>query len=425
VSVFSLVRRVPARPVRPSLRDPRFAFLLIGQSVNAVGSWASAIVLWGFAAYRFNASPEAISVTVVCWSVPPAVLSSLTGGLADRFGPRALMIAGYLGAAAAALAMAAAGSLAFLDVMAAAYGVARSLSGPAGSALPARVVPPDDLLAANSLLNVTSSIGQIAGPLAASVLLATAGFGAAFAADAATYLVGVLVLLPLPLLPPPAAEPAEPADSAPGADGPAAAESGFAGWPRLRAAAAGAVAVTRDPGLRAIALARMAVMVTSGAFLVIEPLYARHVLGRPPSQFALFEAAIGTGAIVTGLALPRVGRRWPGTGVTTKALAGGAIGYGLAAALFTGTTWVPAAYVGALVWGASGMVFYTVAATALQRLAPAGTLGRVAGVISTAESATETASLPLAGAIVAIAGIRPGALAVAAVAVAAGIMCLR
>jgi MFS transporter, ENTS family, enterobactin (siderophore) exporter len=410
--VFSGVRRVPARRVRPSLRDPRFAFLLIGQSVNAVGSWASAIVLWGFAAYRFNASPEAISVTVVCWSVPPALLSSLTGALADRFGPRALMITGYLGAAAAALAMAAAGSLAFLDVMAVAYGVARSLSGPAVSALPPRVVLPDDLLAANSLLNVTSSIGQIAGPLAASVLLATVGFGAAFAADAATYLAGVVVLLPLPLLPPQ------------GSDGPAAAESRSAGWPRLRAAAAGAAAVARDPGLRAIALARMAVMFTSGAFLVVEPLYARHVLGRPPSQFALFEAAIGIGAIVTGLALPRVGRRLSGTGATTKALAGGAIGYGLAAALFTGTTWIPAAYVGAFVWGASGMVFYTVAATALQRLAPAGTLGRVAGLISTAESATETASMPLAGVIVAIAGIRPGALVVAAVTIAAGAACL-
>ena len=422
MSVFSGVRRVPARRVRPTLRDPRFAFLLIGQSVNAVGCWASAIVLWGFAAYRFNASPEAISVTVVCWSVPPAVLSPLTGALADRFGPRALMIAGYLGAAGAALAMAAAGSLAFLDVMAVAYGVARSLSGPAGTALPPRVVPPDDLLAANSLLNVASSIGQIAGPLAASVLLATVGFGAAFAADAATYLAGVVVLLPLPLLPPPV-ESVESLESAGarGSDGPAVAETRAA---RLRAAAAGAVAVARDPGLRAIALARIAVMFTSGAFLVVEPLYARHVLGRPPSQFALFEAAIGIGAIVTGLALPRVGRRLPGTGTTTNALAAGAIGYGLAAALFTGTTWIPAAYAGAFVWGASGMVFYTVAATALQRLAPAGTLGRVAGVISTAESATETASMPMAGVIVAIAGIRPGALVVAAVAVAAGAACL-
>ena len=405
--VFSGVRRVPARRVRPSLRDPRFAFLVVGQSVNSVGSWASAIVLWGFAAYRFNAGPAAISVTVVCWSVPPTVLGPLTGALADRFGPRAMMIAGYLAAAAAALAMAAAGSLAFLDVMAAAYGVARSLSGPAASALPPRVVEADDLLTANSLLGVTSSIGQIGGPLAASALLATVGFGAAFVADAATYLAGVIVLLPLPLLPLPA-------------------ESRSAvGRPRLRAATAGAAAVARDPGLRLVALAGMAVMFTSGAFLVVEPLYARHVLGRPASQFALFEAAIGTGAIVTGLALPRVGSRLTGTGATTKALAGGAIGYGLAAALFTGTTWIPAAYVGAIAWGASGMVFYTVAATALQRLAPAGTLGRVAGVITTAESATETASMPLAGAVVAIAGIRGGALALAGVAVAAGIMCLR
>jgi MFS family permease len=406
MSAFSGVRRVPARRVRPSLRDPRFAFLVVGQSVNSVGSWASAIVLWGFAAYRFNASPEAISVTVVCWSVPPAVLGPLTGALADRFGPRAMMIAGYLAAAAAALAMAAAGSLAFLDVMAAAYGVARSLSGPAASALPPRVVEADDLLAANSLLGVTSSIGQIGGPLAASVLLATVGFGAAFVADAATYLAGVIVLLPLPLLPLPA-------------------ESRSAnGRPRLRAATAGAVAVARDPGLRLVALAGMAVMFTSGAFLVVEPLYARHVLGRPASQFALFEAAIGIGAIVTGLVLPRVGRRLTGTGATTKALAGGAIGYGLAAALFTGTTWIPAAYFGAFAWGASGMAFYTVAATTLQRLAPAGTLGRVAGVITTAESASETASMPLAGAVVATAGIRLGALALAGVAVVAGIICL-
>jgi hypothetical protein len=421
MSALSGVRRVPARRVRPSLRDPRFASLIVGQSVNSVGSWASAIVLWGFAAYRFNASPEAISVTVVCWSVPPAVLGPLTGALADRFGPRAMMIAGYLAAAAAALAMAAAGSLAFLDVMAAAYGVARSLFGPAASALPPRVVEADDLLAANSLLGVTSSIGQIGGPLAASVLLATVGFSAAFVADAATYLAGVIVLLPLPLLP----LPAEPARSPQGSCGPAPAESGSAaGRPRLRAATAGVVAVGRDPGLRLVALAGMAVMFTSGAFLVVEPLYARHVLGRPASQFALFEAAIGMGAIVTGLVLPRVSGRLTGTGATTKALAGGAIGYGLAAALFTGTTWIPAAYFGAFAWGASGMVFYTVAATALQRLAPAGTLGRVAGAISTAESATETASMPLAGALVAVAGIRAGALAVAAVAVAAGAGCL-
>lgn len=415
MSFFPGARRVPARPVRPSFRDPRFAFLLVGQSVSWVGSWAASIVLWGFAAYHFGASPEAISVTALCWSGPPVVLTALTGRLTDRFGPRAMLIVGYLCSATTSLGMAAAGSLMSLDIMAAACGAARALCTPASSALPARVVEPADLLAANSLLGVTAAIGQVAGPLAASVLMAVAGFRAAFAADAATYLVSVLVMLPLPVLP----WPHEPQSAGAAATGRSA-----CGVRWLRQATAGAVTVARDPGLRRVTLARIGVIFTSGAFLVIEPLYARHVLGRPPSQFALFEAAIGVGAIVTGLALPVIRRRLPVTRPALEVMAAGAISYGLTAALFTGTPWIPVAYTGAFAWGASGTVFYTVAATTLQRLAPAGTLGQVAGVISTGESTIENLSMPLAGVLLAATGIRAGALVLAAAAVAAGAGCL-
>jgi MFS family permease len=415
MSIFPGARRVPVRPVRPSFRDPRFAFLLVGQSVSWVGSWAASIVLWGFAAYHFGASPEAISVTALCWSGPPIVLTAFTGRLTDRFGPRAMLIVGYLCSATTSLGMAAAGSLMSLDIMAAACGAARAVCTPASSALPARVVEPGDLLAANSLLGVTASIGQVAGPLAASVLMAVAGFRTAFAADAATYLVSVLVILPLPVLP----WPDEPQSAGAAATGRSA-----CGVPWLRKATAGAVTVARDPGLRRVALARIGVIFTSGAFLVIEPLYARHVLGRPPSQFALFEAAIGVGAIVTGLALPVIRRRLPVTRPALEVMAAGAISYGLTAVLFTGTPWIPVAYIGAFAWGASGTMFYTVAATTLQRLAPAGTLGQVAGVISTAESTIENLSMPLAGVLLAATGIRAGALVLAAAAVAAGAGCL-
>ena len=107
-----------------------------------------------------------------------------------------------------------------------------------------------------------------------------------------------------------------------------------------------------------------------------------------------------------------------------KTLVAAAISYGLAAAVFTGTPWVLVAYLGAFAWGASGTVFYTVAATTMQRLAPAGTLGRVAGVISRAEPAVETVSMPLGGVLIAAAGIRAGGFVLAAVAVAAGVGCL-
>jgi MFS family permease len=414
--VFPGGRRVPARPVRPTFRDPRFVFLLAGQSLNWVGSWAGSLVLWGFAAYRFGASPEAISVTALCWTGPPVVLTAFTGGLTDRFGPRVMLIVGYTCSAVTSLGMAVAGSMMFLDVMAVACGAARSLCSPASSALPARVVESDDLLAANSLLGVTASIGQVAGPLAASVLMATTGFRVAFAADAATYLVGALVIFPLPTLP----QPDEPREAGAVATG----RSAY-GLSWLLKATAGAAAAVRDPGLRRVAIARMGVIFTSGAFLVIEPLYARHVLNRPASQFALFEAAIGIGAIGTGLALPVIRRRVPAPRSPARFLAAGAIGCGLAAALFTGTPWVPVAYLGAFAWGVGGTVFYAAAATTLQRLAPAGALGRVSGMISTAESTTESISMPVAGALVAVVGLRPGALVLAAVAAAAGAACLR
>src|SRR6266705_3663550 len=193
-------------PVRPSFRDLRFGSFLAAEAVNSIGGWASAIVLWGFAAYRFNASPYAVSLTTVCWAAPPAVLSPLLGVWVDRIGPRKALVAGYVAAAVAALGMAAAGSLAVLDVAAVAYGIARSLAGPAANALPPRIVADDDLLAANALLGGASSAGAVVGPLAASAALALSGFPAAFILDAASYLIGAAVVLPLPLRPAPPPE---------------------------------------------------------------------------------------------------------------------------------------------------------------------------------------------------------------------------
>jgi predicted MFS family arabinose efflux permease len=369
--------------------------LVAGETVNSIGGWASAIVLWGFAAYRFNASPYAVSLTIVCWAGPPAVLSPLLGIWIDRIGPRKALVAGYLAAAVAALGMADAGSLAVLDIAAAGYGIARSLSGPAASALPPRIVADDDLLAANALLGTAGSAGAVAGPLAASAALALSGFAAAFTLDAASYLIGAAVLLPLPLR---SASPPE-----------------QAGW--RREFLDGIKVVARHRGVQLIVVMSAAVTFTSAAFLVVEPLYARHVLHCPPSQFVLFEAASGIGAILASLMIPRfkdhlTGRRVLGaTGAT----------YGLAACLFTGTTLVPIAYAGAFIWGVTGAVFGTVAITTLQRAAPVRAHGRIMGVTTAINSWVETIGLPLGGVTLAGLGIRAGAAALAGVAVLAGL----
>ena len=376
------------RYVRPSLGDRRFGAFLVAEAVNSIGSWSSAIALWGFAAYRFAASPGQISLLIICWSVPSAVLSPPFGVLVDRLGPRRALIAAYLAGAAAALGLASADSLLALDLLAVLAGGAMALAGPASGALPPQIVAPNDLLAANSLIGGASEFGQVCGPLVASAALALSGFRAAFLVDAATFAVGVAALLQLP-----ARRSAQRTRSR-----------------YLPELVAGVRIVARDRALALILLIGAAVSFTSGAFLVVEPLYARHVLGRPPSQFALFEAAAGIGALLTGFALPRfrrtVERPWI-PGLATSA-------YGLAACLFVGTTWVAVAYTGAFLWGVSGMIFWVARQTVTQRLAPAEALGRVMSLNSASGSVAETVGLAIAGVMIAALGVREGAFALAA-----------
>ncbi len=363
--------------------------------VNSVGGWASAIVLWGFGAYHFGAGPYAVSLLIVCWAAPSAVLGPLGGIYVDRLGPKRALIIGYIAAALAALGLAAAGSLTDLDIAAGLYGVTRALTGPAANALPARVVASEQLLAANSLLGAAGTTGQIAGPLTASLILALLGFRAAFVFDAATYLVGAAVVAPLPLL-----------------------LVKSQGRQTLgREFVEGIAAVTHHSGLRLTLFLTAAVSFTSSAFLIVEPLYARHVLHRVASQFALFEAAAGMGSILGSFALLRVSSRLR----SRRILAVSAISYGLAACLFVGSTSVPLAYLGAFVWGITAAVFGAISLTALQQLAPVHVLGRVMAVSATLTSAASTAGLPLAGVVLAALGIRGGALALAGVAIGAGL----
>ena len=384
--------------VHPKFRDRRFVLLLVGETINSIGGWASAVVLWGFAAYRFDASPQAISVLIVCWAAPSAVLGPVMGIYVDRVGARRSLVLGYVAGAATALGMAACGSLGQLDVAAVLYGASRALAGPAAKSLPARVVGADELLAANALLGAARQAGQILGPLVASATLALSGFRAAFVLDALTYVIGATVVAPLPLLPPLARRRQI--------------------WrAELRE---GLAVVLKRRTLQIVLLLGFAVTFSSGAFLVVEALYARDVLHRPPSQFALFEAAAGAGAILAGLVLPRL--RVHLGGLRHLSLAG--IAYGVAACLFIGTNSVPVAYVGAFTWGVSAAVFSVLSLTALQRLTPTNTLGRVVGLGATLQSAADTIGLPVAGVTLAALGIQLGAIALAGVALLAGFIAL-
>src|SRR5690349_9319777 len=136
------------------LRQPRLALLFAGSALNAIGTWATLIALWGFAAYRFHAAPSQVALLGLAWSVPGAVLSPLAGAPIDRFGPRVVMIASNVLGVVTALVMAASSSYTALVVLAVLAGAVEAFGRPAATSLPPRLVDDADLLSANSLLGV-------------------------------------------------------------------------------------------------------------------------------------------------------------------------------------------------------------------------------------------------------------------------------
>jgi MFS family permease len=130
----------------------------------------------------------------------------LVGGVvADRASRRTVMVGADLVRVAsqgtmAALLIAGAADVWMLALLAGVTGTATGFFDPASTGLLPELVPAAQLQPANALRSSAISAGEILGPLAAGLLVATAGAGWPIAADAATFAVSAacLVLLRVP-----------------------------------------------------------------------------------------------------------------------------------------------------------------------------------------------------------------------------------
>lgn len=186
------------------LRLPGFRLLFVGQGVSVLGDRMVAVAL-AFAVLESGGSISAVGL-VLAAAMVPLVGSVLIGGVvADRVSRRAVMVAADVVRVAsqgtmAALLISGAAEVWMLAVLAGVTGAATGFFNPASTGLLPQVVPREQLQPANALRATAVSGGEILGPLAAGVLVATAGAGWAIAADAATFAIsGVcLTMLRLP-----------------------------------------------------------------------------------------------------------------------------------------------------------------------------------------------------------------------------------
>jgi MFS family permease len=357
-----------------SLRDRRFVLLALGQAVNGIGSWCALVALWGYAAYRFNASPAEIALLSLSWSLPGAVLGPIGGVPVDRFGPRkALIVADGL-AAVVAIALAFSTNYWELVALGVCIGMTRCVSDPAFSALAPRLVKDEHLLRANAFLSSAMMSSIAFGPLLAAASIAVWGPRGAFVIDAITYLVGIAVVIPLRLRS--VAPVAEPSSK-----------------PKMRdELRAGITAIRERPFVRQMLTLLSGVYLVWGAYIVIEPIYVRDVLHRPASTFALLQAGFGVMLLANSLLVARAGDR----AAKLRTLRICALCCSLAAPLYVGTHYVAVAFIGITVWGASTGWLIAPRDTLLQRSTPVELHGRVLAVDAALRSWGSVVALPLA-----------------------------
>jgi predicted MFS family arabinose efflux permease len=365
------------------LRRRDFRLLFLGQGVSVLGDRMVAVAL-AFAVLEVGGSASAVGLVLACATLP-LVGSVLFGGVvADRTSRRAVMIGADLvrvasQGATAALLIAGVAEVWTLALFAGVTGAATGFFNPASSGLLPEVVPPEELQPANALRATAVSGGEIAGPLAAGVLVATAGAGWAIAVDAATFAVSAACLAALRVT-----------------RGSAPAAASFLGdlrdgWVAFRSRRWVWTFVTY------FAIANM----LWGAWSALGPVVADRELGGAAAWGTVL-AAVGVGALAGSLAATPVKPRRPLVLVgLSEAM------FVLPLAFLAAGAPVPVLAAGALVSGAGMMLGTSVWLSTLQRHIPAESLSRVSSYDWFGSYAFYPLGLAIWGPVAAAIGIAP------------------
>ncbi|MFC7381548.1 MFS transporter [Sphaerisporangium rhizosphaerae] len=392
-------RRLRRRMAAPAHRDLWLFF--VGEATSLLGSAMASLAL-AFALLGGGGTQSELGYVMAARIVPMVVLMPFAGVVADRVGPRRVMVSSDVlrcvtQAILAVLLLAGRPPLWAFVALVTVWGAGEAFFMPARGALIPRVAAGGDRYAgklrdANALAGLAQSLASVSGPALAGVAVAALGPGAVVALDAGTYAVSAVALMLLRLAgpgPPPV----------PAMRGRAIGELAE-GWRHFRAHSWLWVTTLQFTLFN---------MLVWAPFLVLGPVVAQERLGGA-GAWGLIMACYGGGAVGGGLAMMggRAVRR--PLLVATVATFGWALPSGAIAA------GAPVAVIatGALVAGAGSAVCGTLYATTNQRYLPAGVLARVTSLTGVGAFVLGPVGLAVAGPAASAAGVT-GVLAFGAV----------
>lgn len=255
------------------------------RGISSCGDFLAAATLT-LALQSAGAGGLAVSGLLLAATLPLVVLAPLTGRLADRVDSRLLLVAAGLAQAAVCLALAYARDPVLVIALVALLATGLAVTQPAIAALVPVMVRPEDLPRAGALNQTAGTLGALAGPALAGLLVGQFGTRVPLLVDAFSYLALVAAGLLIRTR---------------------------RGGRRTPAAVAAAVApawrLRRDPLLTVMVGSVAAVIGAVGAVNVIEVFFIRETLGSSTTVYGLVTGSWTLGIVLGAWLFARVARR--------------------------------------------------------------------------------------------------------------------
>jgi MFS family permease len=376
---------VPFRSSAPSpLRTRNYRLYFFGQVISVPGTWLQTVAQ-AWLVLQLSSSGSALGITVALQTAPVLVLGAWAGSVADAVDKRRLLVAtqaaqSLLALALGLLVVTGGARLWMVWLLALGLGVARAFDTPTRQAFVSELVTGDALPRAIGINSTVVSAARMVGPAAGGVIIAAVGVGTCFLINAASFVGPLCALLAM--------------------------DASRLHRPETRAVRQehavrdGLSYVRRRPELL-VPLLMMAIVGTLAfEFQVTIPLMAHSEFHLGATGFGLLYAAMGVGAVASGVTLAG---KVPGS-VRTLTITAAAFAVTLAAA--AAAPGPVAAAVCLAFAGAASVVYSSSTNATLQIRAEPTMRGRVVALYVMAFMGSSAIGGPLVGVIGELVGPR-------------------
>jgi len=269
--------------VAPAFAHRNYRVYVSGNAVGLIGTWLQRVSV-GWLAWTLTHSGAWLGIMSMAEFFPVVFLSPLAGVLADRRNQVSVIrttqiIGGLQASVLAVLVYSGAITIEWLFALTLLLGITNSFAQPSRMALISNLVDRAALPSALAINSIVFNSARFIGPAIAGLVIAQASVGAAFALNAATYVIFFMAMTRLH---------------------PVAALSGGAGRNVLRASAEAYLYVSRHPGIAPMLLLFTVTTIATRGYIELFPGFADDVFQRGAAGLSVLVSTVGLGAICGG-----------------------------------------------------------------------------------------------------------------------------